>query len=336
MRTPLARLALLAALAPATALAQESNEELARQAFQRGVGALQAGRYTTAIAELEFSYGLLPRCSTQYNLAVAFEQTQRWAEAATTFQRYQRDCADTMPAANVTYVADALRRLRAHVATLTVRVTPQGTNATVLVDRRPRSEGPGEYALDPGTHLIEVRGRDGQSVRREITLGEGAREAVDISLGTTLTPVDLASDPYGPSAATATATDPRPVTNGSTAARLRIEAPVAHASVRLDGHELGEVPVDARVSSGRHVLDVEADGYRAARIAFTAGETGVTRLTPRLERNRDGAESAPFYTRWWFWTLVGAAAVGSAIAITWEATRPSDSSLFTVQAVERP
>jgi hypothetical protein len=44
------------------------------------------------------------------------------------------------------------------------------------------------------------------------------------------------------------------------------------------------------------------------------------------------AKPGPFYTRWWFWTLVGAAAVGAG-AGTYVATRPE--SVYTINAMTK-
>ncbi len=323
------RAAFVLLLSSRAALAQESPEEQARQAFLRGVAAMQSGRYPAAIAELEFSYGLLPRCSTQFNLAVAYEQTRRYADSFDVFARYQTDCASTMPPQNVTYIADASRRLRTHLGLITLRVTPASAVSSVTLDGRARPSWRAELALDPGTHIIEVRSSDGQVVRRDVQASEGSREDVEVSLGASarepVRPLTLAPDPYGPEATTATAAP------GS----VRIETPVAHAAISVDGRDRGETPVEAHLGSGRHVVEVRADGYVPSRMAVTVRDGALTRLTPRLEREAS-ATSTPVYARWWFWTIIGAAAVGGAVALTWELTRTVDNPVYTFQAVTSP
>lgn len=331
MRLVVLATAAMVALSPYAARAQESPEEQARQAFLRGVAAMQQSRYATAIAELEFSYGLLPRCSTQFNLAVAFEQTRRYADSLDVFQRYQTDCADTMPAQNVTYLADAMRRLRPRVGTLALRVTPADAVAAVSLDHHPRERWTSDLALDPGTHTVEVRSRDGQVVRREFQAAEGSRAVIEISLGAE------ASEPPRPARLNAANPyDEEPAEGPRASSQLRIEAPVAHASVFVDGHDQGEVPVAARIASGRHVVEVRADGYRPARFAMTLRDGVATRLAPRLERDGEAASATPFYGRWWFWTIVGAAVVGGAVALTWQLSQPTDAPVYTFQAVTSP
>lgn len=332
MRLVVLASAAIVALSPTAARAQESPEEQARQAFLRGVAAMQQSRYATAIAELEFSYGLLPRCSTQFNLAVAFEQTRRYADSLDVFQRYQADCADTMPAQNVTYLADAMRRLRPRVGTLSLRVTPAAEVASVSLDRHPRPRWTDDLAVDPGAHTVEVRARDGQVVRREFQAAEGSRAVLEVSLGVgegeaaRAVPLNTVN-PYEEDTSEGARPPPSP---------LRIEAPVAHASVFVDGRDQGEVPVEARFASGRHLVEVRADGYRPARFAMTLRDGAATRLAPRLERDGEASSATPFYGRWWFWTLVGAAVVGGAVALTWQLSQPADAPVYTFQAVTAP
>lgn len=322
------RVAFVLLLSAPAALAQESPEEQARQAFQRGVAAMQSGRYPTAIAELEFSYGLLPRCSTQFNLAVAYEQTRRYADSLDLFARYQSDCASTMPPQNVTYIADATRRLRTHLGVTSLRVTPASLVSSVSIDGRARPNWTADLALDPGTHVLEVRSNDGQVVRREMQVSEGSRDVVEVSLGTParepVRAIALAPDPYGPEVT------PTVSNTGS----VRIEVPVAHAAVSVDGRDRGETPVEARLGAGRHIVEVRADGYVPSRVAVTLRDGALTRLTPRLEREETAA--TPIYNRWWFWTILGAVAVGGAVALTWELTRTVDNPVYTFQAVTSP
>lgn len=320
----------LCVAAPA-ALAQESAEDQARTSFERGVRALQAGRYPAAIAELEFSYSLVPRCSTQFNLGAAFEQTHRYAEAVDTFERYRADCRANMPAQNETYIAEALPRMRAHVGSLSLRVTPASAGATVLIDRRPRAAWDGDIALDPGAHQIEVRARDGSVVRRDVQLIEGARAVVEVSLGGSAPqPRALEPDPYSDVAPAG------PIAAG----RLRIDSVVSHATVTVDGRDFGEAPVDRALSAGRHQVEVRAEGFHPSRWSMLVADGAVTRLVPALERETSHEASAerPFYTRWWFWTIVGAAVAGGVTAGVVVATSrthalPTTSTGVNLQAV---
>jgi len=306
--------------------AQQSPEEQARGAFQRGVAAMQRRQFADAIAEFELSYGLVPRCSTQFNLAVALEEMRRYADSLSTLARYQGDCAATMPAPNGAYVLDALPRLHARVGTLTLRLQPASQVASVTVDNRLRSDWNGDLALDPGPHSVVIRGHDGQLLRRDVMVSEGSRDAISLSLSGGTSPAPLASEPYAP-----------PPAAGSTRAEaLRIDSPIAHARVVIDGQELGEAPVTPSLTAGRHQVELQADGFRPTRLALMVRDGAVTRVSPRLEREDGARAEGAFYTRWWFWTLVGGAVVAGGAALVYTLTQPSDDVVYTFQAVRSP
>jgi hypothetical protein len=69
---------------------------------------------------------------------------------------------------------------------------------------------------------------------------------------------------------------------------------------------------------------------------MTLRDGAATRLAPRLERDGEASSATPFYGRWWFWTLVGAAVVGGAVALTWQLSQPADAPVYTFQAVTAP
>ncbi len=310
------------------ARAQQSPEEQARGAFQRGVAAMQRRQFADAIAEFELSYGLVPRCSTQFNLAVALEEMRRYADSLSTLARYQGDCAATMPAQNGAYLLDALPRLHARVGTLTLRIQPPGQVSSVSIDNRQRPDWNGDVALDPGPHSVTVRSRDGQVIRRDLSVSEGSRDTISLSLSAGMAPTVLAPDPYVPPSS--------PPSSLRAADALRIDSPIAHARVSVDGQELGEGPVTPSLTAGRHQVEVQADGFRPARLSLMVRDGAVTRVSPRLERE-DGARSdGAFYTRWWFWTLVGGAVVAGGAALVYTLTRPSDDVVYTFQAVQSP
>lgn len=309
------------------ASAQQSPEEQARGAFQRGVAAMQRRQFADAIAEFELSYGLVPRCSTQFNLAVALEEMRRYADSLSTLARYQGDCAATMPAQNGAYLLDALPRLHARVGTLTLRLQPAGQVASVTVDNRLRSDWNGDLALDPGPHSVVVRSRDGQVMRRDLSVSEGSRDTISLSLSGGTSSAPVAPEAYVPPSAAGSS-------RGADA--LRIDSPIAHARVVIDGQELGEAPVTPSLTAGRHQVELQADGFRPARLALMVRDGAVTRVSPRLEREDGARAEGAFYTRWWFWTLVGGAVVAGGAALVYTLTRPADDVVYTFQAVRSP
>jgi hypothetical protein len=300
------------------ARAQTVAEGQARAAFQRGVAAMQRRQFADAIAEFELSYGASPRCSTQFNLGVALEEMHRYADSLATLSRYQANCAANIPAQNGAYLLDALPRLSARVGTLTLRLQPASAVASVAIDNRVRTDWEGDIALDPGSHVVLIRTRDGQVTRRELMVIEGGRDTIALS---------LAGDAFG--------ADPsRP--GGGSEVGLRIDSPIARARVVVDGQELGPAPVNPTLAAGRHQVEVQAEGFQPARLNLVVRDGAVTRVSPRLERRAESEASGAFYTRWWFWTLVGGAVVAGGAALAYTLTQPANDVVYTFQAVQSP
>jgi hypothetical protein len=311
--------------------AQSRAEREARESFLQGVESMRQERFDAAISSFELSYSVLPRCSTQYNLLVCYERTRQFSRAVRTLTQYVADCDSTMSAQNRSYVLNAGPRLNAQVARITLHITPTSTVSTVSIDQHVRADWRDEMVLDVGSHSVQIHTRDGRTVARNLEVFAGQQRTVDVTLDTVTEPVPsrvaLASNPYGD--------DTEPGANSSS--RLRIASTVSRSTVLLDGLELGRAPLEPELPSGAHELELRAEGHQPARMSLNVTNGVVTQLIPNLERVDTATNSNDaFYTRWWFWTLVGAAAIGGAIAITWELTRPTDTTVYTFQAITLP
>jgi hypothetical protein len=313
------------------AFAQSRPEREARESFLQGVESMRQERFDDAISSFELSYSVLPRCSTQYNLLVCYERTRQFSRALRTLTQYVADCDSTLSAPNRSYVLNAAPRLNAQVARMTLHITPASTVSIVSVDQHVRADWRDEMVLDVGSHSVQIRTRDGRTVARNLEVYAGQQQTVDIALEVAPDPAParavLAPDPYG------NAADP----GANNASRLRVNSTVSRSLVLLDGLELGRVPLEPELPSGAHELEVRADGYQPVRMSLNVRNGSVAQLTPSLERVDTATNSNDaFYTRWWFWTLVSAAAIGGAVAITWELTRPTDTTVYTFQAITQP
>ena len=104
------------------------------------------------------------------------------------------------------------------------------------------------------------------------------------------------------------------------------------ARFRIDG-ELRECTLSVLVDPGERVLEVEAEGHRPARhrvrigpgteVDFRVELVSLAEVTPPREDPRASGDvrraderprSPPVYTRWWFWTIVGAVVAGGVTA----------------------
>ena len=104
-------------------------------AFDRGVAALEAGRYNDAVGDLEEAVRVEPTPLAVYNLGLAYRGVGRSADAVAAFERYLAAPERRATPAVLTAVRQEVEGLRARLALLVVETDP--ADATVTVDGRP-------------------------------------------------------------------------------------------------------------------------------------------------------------------------------------------------------
>jgi len=122
------------------------------------------------------------------------------------------------------------------------------------------------------------------------------------------------------------------------AARVTVNVP--EAVLLIDDEEVSPDPdgVIRGLEPGRHLLVVQAEGYGEVRRHFDVDRGAVADLAVSLSRVevRVVESSAPWYTRWWVWTLVGVAAAGAGAAtaavLLTEPAETASGSLGTMTA----
>jgi len=127
---------------------------------------------------------------------------------------------------------------------------------------------------------------------------------------------------------------------------LRREAPLplatqsepSGAELELDGRPAGLTPMSVRLHDGRHYLVFRSPGHFAApRIIDVDGEPmGVLRveldpLDP-VYSPADAPTTKPLVRKWWFWTVIGVAVVGTSLGLYFGLRNPPEPQL----AIARP
>ena len=97
---------------------------------------------------------------------------------------------------------------------------------------------------------------------------------------------------------------------------VTVTANVSQAKVAVDGKLVGSTPFDQDIRAGKHEIMVYADGYQPFRKTYDikAGKRLppiVVNLVPMPAGGVAGKQ--PIYKKWWFWTIIGAVAVGGAV-----------------------
>lgn len=257
MRLRLLSLFLAALSLPAAA--QGTQLDLASEAdvqFELGVAAQRAGDCRAALGHYLASQRLAPNPNVAFNVAVCFEQVDRFAEAF----RYYSDYLATpdLPRDERRPAEQALARIRSRVALLRVETDPAG--ATLYLDRRElgaRGVSPRTLAVEPGRHRIfaELDGHDAAQ-SEEVAVAVGEEQTVTVRLAPIFGDVRVLGRPEG---ATVHVDDP--------------EAPSA-----------GTVGSVVPVPPGRRVLFVSAPGHQTRRYEVDVAPRGSTRVEVDLPR----------------------------------------------------
>lgn len=246
----LAACAALSLMLVAPASLAQRGPNPARDAFERGISALEAQRYVDALTAFEESYRLRPSPVALYNVAVAQRGLGRIREAISTFERYLEAPERGIDRARLASIRAELAALRAQIVTLRLTLAP--STATVLVDARPATVGADGLTLDPGRHVIEVSSEGFRTSRREVDLRPGSTVVLDVT---------LESLGFG---------------------RLVITPSVDTALVRVDGRDWGSGAVDRVIAPGEHEIEVRAPRFDPFRRTVRVTTESVSRIDARL------------------------------------------------------
>ena len=193
-----------AVVAPA-ARAQDVRAR-AREQFQRGVAAFEAGRYEEALAAFQEAFRLKPHPSVRLNMAACYEELDRPLEALVHYRAYLAEATDA-PRERVREVKAAIRKAERKVARLQLDVAPDGARVTIDETESRRAPVVDPILLNPGEHSVRVELAGYAPLERRVTLragerkrlqlrlqeGAGARPAVAGNAGTVASPAAAAS-----------------------------------------------------------------------------------------------------------------------------------------------
>ncbi len=260
-----------ASVAVAPAAGRPSDDE-ARRLFEQSLPLLNDQRFAEALPLLERSVSLREHPAAVAALAASYRGIGRYLRAIATLERLLAITTDAAREAEVRGVLGECRRALAHI---TLRTSGEPTEVLVDGERVATGNIRSALDLDPGAHRFEVRRMGYEPVReeRQIALGESVEVALDASA------------------------HPLP-------AVLVIETPSETTTIRVDGVPVGRGRATHPTGSGHHAILVAwDDGHTQERVVELApGARMVVSISP----NR----APTIWTRWWFWTGVGAVAVG--------------------------
>lgn len=248
------------------------------QHVKEGLALLADKNPNGALAKFELAYALVPAPGVQYNIGLAQKELLRYPEAIEAIRRYL-----AAPGISVEKRREAealIAEMRAQIVDVELLDLPPG--ARVTLDGRLVGEAPlPPVPMVTGRHLLEVTADGYEPAQRELSIATGMEPEVPVTL--------------------------RPTRRNCSAL---IDANVTGAVVRIDGVEVGETPVIAKLNGGGHTLEVTAPGYVPYRgeLAMVAGQTRHV----EIELQREPKE--PVHKKAWPWTILGLGVTGGAVA----------------------
>jgi tetratricopeptide (TPR) repeat protein len=166
--------ALVAVLAIAAPSAAKDEDPM-----KAGLAAEKAGRWQEAIDAFKRAISSKPTPQAEYHLAVAEEKLGQYVEALADFEAAEKD-ATAQKAHDVRSGAEKhASELRKKVAKITIDVDAK-PGLVVTLDGKQVDDGSIGRPIDvnPGSHTVTAAYGDGETVRRTITLADGATDSI--------------------------------------------------------------------------------------------------------------------------------------------------------------
>jgi hypothetical protein len=174
------------------ALAQQGagvDQSEAAKAFAKGTELLNQHKYIGAIEAYQLAYRIRPHFFVQCSIARCYQNLNDMVKAAEHYQRCLDEGASKKPMA--ARVSASLKAVSAQITWMMVR--SPGKGGTIYVDGREAGQAPRKVAINPGSHVIEVRRTGAKPATSRVkTLGGEERELTLVPLE-----LDMASGPGG-------------------------------------------------------------------------------------------------------------------------------------------
>lgn len=260
---------LVAARTPGIARAEGAADE-AELHFELGSECYQRGDYRCALEHFLLSNRLVPNKNVVYNIARAYEQEKRFADA---HRSYIDALGGETDSKAIKEIGSSIARIAPYVAVLNVVTSPPG--ATIYIDRRDlgsRGKAPRPLAVAPGTYrvVVELDGYE-PATSGPITATYGKTAAVNIELKRIVGAVRVGVE-------------------GEKSALVRVDDERAAPACTA--------PCELTLPTGDHLLYFAREGFYAAprRVTVQLGKTAtitavLTPLTGSLVVSTDEADA---------------------------------------------
>lgn len=157
--------------------------EAATQHFKQGIALYEEGDYAAALFEFRQAYAARPDYRLLYNIGVTELETNDYAAAKSSFERYLAEGGDELAPERRAEVESQLETLAQRVGTVVIHSNIEG--ATVFIDGNDQGTTPlsGGVLLNLGSRRIEVRHPEFDPFNEVIDVVGGAEVEVTVTLG---------------------------------------------------------------------------------------------------------------------------------------------------------
>lgn len=200
----------LAAAGPVSAqgTAEEpSPRERARQQYEIGVAAFDAGDFAAARAAIEESYRLYPSLRTLFSLGLCHHALGEYGPALRSLEQYLREAGPDAPPELRGRAEELVAQMRAELGRLEIRVNVDGVEILVDGEVLGRSPLSGPVEVGPGWHVVEARHEAWAGAPQRVNVAAGSAASVALALE----PVTPPEPPPPPPPPDATAAPVRPL-----------------------------------------------------------------------------------------------------------------------------
>jgi hypothetical protein len=278
---------------PAAPLASEAQLAAARLHFEQGVELYEKAYYASALTEFQTAYDAAQAATILYNIGLTYKALRRYPEAIDSLERYLGNAAKDgqLKADRRRQVGQLIEEMKGQLSPVTFALSP--AEAQLKVDGQvvtlPKH---GTMPVASGPHVAQVTAEGYEPQQREFIVSSA--------------PVVLAFD----------------LSRKRQSAKLRLTSNQPGTSVEIDGQERGLAPLELELPPGARQMFAHRPGFETYRteVMLEPGQERTLNLMLFPARER----STPVYTRWWFWTGVGAAILGGTAAAL--LLRPGDQA----------
>jgi hypothetical protein len=276
--------------APAEEKSDLPTELLDQAAARKKAGdeAMDAFRFTDALAAYNEAYAITKNVALLYNMGRALQALNRFPEALDKLEAFNAAASAELKE-RVPRLPKLIAELHQRVSSLTITTNVKGARVVVrntVVGNAPFDK---PLRLTAGPAEIEIDAEGYFPAKKTVELPGGSDISVNL-----------------------------PLFSKATTGVLSVNASAKGAEVSVDGKRIGVAPLELNVPKGAHRIVIKHPDFRVY-------ETSTIVDAGRTKTVNAALQPPSIVTRWWFWTGVGVvAAAGAATAIAYVSPRAAD------------